>query len=70
MRFARIRGEPAKRARNCWSVFIAARDFRESWSPAIFVVKFFPETVFCRARLCGQASWQMSQPNIRLVLWI
>lgn len=52
-------GEPAKRARNSSLDFIAAIFLRGMESPAIF------GTLVSFARqLCGQASWQISQPKM------
>lgn len=62
--FVRMSGEPAYAARNFSSVLIWVVGI---WSPAIFVVSFAD---FWRAMLWGQTSWQMSQPKMRLVLWI
>lgn len=81
-----MRGEPAKSERNSASDFIARIFLRLRESPAILRERrfsMFPAGLFSPVRtfeacpgmtemrlLCGQASWQMSQPYSFLVLRI
>ncbi len=70
-----MRGEPAKACRNCSSFLMEAIFLAESCEPAIrgrvsarwIGLADAALIDFWRASLCGQTSWHMSQPYMRLV---